>query len=190
MNRYIITLILYRLIYFSTKNVAMESAQKIRILLPLPKGLLKDSPFFRGRTRLAALPFPGLLRDGPPKARLRSGSGGFLCHRQRRPSRLPLPLKSLKSNGFEAFLFISRTFLRQNGPNRIFRRRLLSLLSHLFCKLHAGYCRFSVLFAYELSKNIPKSALKKAPIFASAKLFCVRNPSSKYIRMRLLTWER
>ena len=55
MNRYIITLILYRLIYFSTKNVAMESAQKIRILLPLP-------------------------------------------------------LKSLKSNGFEAFFFVLRTF--------------------------------------------------------------------------------
>ena len=34
-------------------------------------------------SRLAAMPFPGLLRNGPPKARLRSEKTAFFCHRQR-----------------------------------------------------------------------------------------------------------
>ena len=39
--------------------------------------------------RLAALPFPGLLCDGPPMARLRRFRAAFLCYRQRRPAILP-----------------------------------------------------------------------------------------------------
>jgi len=39
--------------------------------------------------RLAALPFPGLLRDGPPMARLRRFRAAFICRRQRRPAILP-----------------------------------------------------------------------------------------------------
>ena len=34
--------------------------------------------------RLAAMPFPDLFHDGPPKARLRSAIHAFLCHWQRR----------------------------------------------------------------------------------------------------------
>ena len=37
----------------------------------------------RPLARLAALPFPGLLRDGPPMARLRKLCLDFFCHRQR-----------------------------------------------------------------------------------------------------------
>ena len=51
-----------------------------------PRGYPRGGPQFH----LAALPFPGLLRDGPPKARLRSGESAFLCHRQRRLLRPPL----------------------------------------------------------------------------------------------------
>ena len=36
------------------------------------------------RSTLPHLPFPGLLRDGPPKARLRKMRTAFICHRQRR----------------------------------------------------------------------------------------------------------
>ena len=39
--------------------------------------------------RLAALPFPGLLRDGPPMARLQRFRAAFICRRQRRPAILP-----------------------------------------------------------------------------------------------------
>ena len=53
---------------------------------PYPRGYPRGGPQFH----LAALPFPGLLRDGPPKARLRSGESAFLCHRQRRLLRPPL----------------------------------------------------------------------------------------------------
>ena len=50
---------------------------RVRILLPLPDIALNcyDSrrfSLFCGRTRLAALPFPALLRDGPAK-----GAAGF-----------------------------------------------------------------------------------------------------------------
>ena len=86
-------------------------------------------------------------------------------------NRCTKPLKSLKSIGFEAFFVYIKNFLRQNGPNRIFRRRLLSLLSHLFCKFHAGYCRFIALSVSESQQNVPKSAITKALKFASAKPF-------------------
>ncbi|MBQ3701243.1 MAG: hypothetical protein II885_00645, partial [Oscillospiraceae bacterium] len=38
---------------------------------------------------LPHLPFPGLLCDGPPMARLRKIQAAFFCHRQRRPVFLP-----------------------------------------------------------------------------------------------------
>ena len=39
------------------------------------------------RSTLPHLPFPGLLRDGPPRARLRSAKTALVCHRQRQSSR-------------------------------------------------------------------------------------------------------
>ena len=41
------------------------------------------------RSALPRVPFPGLLCDGPPRARLRSGEPAFFCHRQRQSSRPP-----------------------------------------------------------------------------------------------------
>ena len=41
------------------------------------------------RSTLPRMPFPGLLRDGPPRARLRSATAACICPRQRRPSRPP-----------------------------------------------------------------------------------------------------
>ena len=35
---------------------------------------------------LPQMPFPGLLRNGPPTARLRKLQACFLCHRQRKPA--------------------------------------------------------------------------------------------------------
>ena len=58
--------------------------------LAIPRGYPRGGPQFH----LAALPFPGLLRDGPPKARLRSGESAFLCHRQRRLLRPPLAVSN------------------------------------------------------------------------------------------------
>ena len=76
------------------------------------------------------------------------------------------------SNPLDLRLFLCFVnFLRQKSPNRIFRRRLLSLLSHLFCKFHAGYCRFIALSVSESQQNVPKSALTKALKFASVKPF-------------------
>ena len=42
-----------------------------------------------GSSALPHLPFPGLLRDGPPRARLRSAKTALVCHRQRQSSRPP-----------------------------------------------------------------------------------------------------
>ena len=39
------------------------------------------------RPALPHLPFPGLLRDGPPTARLRKLRAAFFCHRQRQAPR-------------------------------------------------------------------------------------------------------
>ena len=41
--------------------------------------------------RLAAMPFPGLLRNGPPMARLRKRLVVFICHRQRQRAFSSLP---------------------------------------------------------------------------------------------------
>ena len=48
--------------------------------------------------RLAALPFPGLLRDGPPTARLRKLRPACICHWQRQAAipRVFRPLRKLR----------------------------------------------------------------------------------------------
>ena len=48
--------------------------------------------------RLAALPFPGLLRDGPPMARLRKLRPACICHWQRQAAIPPVfrPLRKLR----------------------------------------------------------------------------------------------
>ena len=43
----------------------------------------------RNASALPRMPFPVLLRDGPPMARLRSGEAAFFCPRQRRRSPPP-----------------------------------------------------------------------------------------------------
>ena len=46
-------------------------------------------PIVGSEAALPRMPFPGLLRDGPPKARLRKRDLPFLCHRQREGSVSP-----------------------------------------------------------------------------------------------------
>ena len=63
----------------------------VRALLRLLKNLAAASDFraagelegARPLARLAALPLAGLLRDGPPTARLRKLRFACICHRQR-----------------------------------------------------------------------------------------------------------
>ena len=51
--------------------------------------------------RLAALPFPGLLRDGPPMARLRKLRPACICHWQRQAA-IPRVFRSLRKSHTEA----------------------------------------------------------------------------------------
>ena len=64
----------------------------------------------RPLARLAALPFPGLLRDGPPMARLRKLRFACICHRQRQSAVLdhdsPPLRKALKIKAFRKQHFV------------------------------------------------------------------------------------
>ena len=57
-----------------------------------------EKPFGLTLARLAALPFPGLLRDGPPTARLRKLRPACICHWQRQAAipRVFRPLRKLR----------------------------------------------------------------------------------------------
>ena len=61
-----------------------------------------EKPFGLTLARLAALPFPGLLRDGPPMARLRKLRPACICHWQRQAAIPPVfrPLRKLRPRFF------------------------------------------------------------------------------------------
>ena len=83
--------------------------------------------------RLAAMPFPGLLRNGPPMARLRKRLVVFICHRQRQRAfsscsedgtnrlRVNVQLFTVPFRGLLFYLIVlsSSSFSLQCNPRRI-----------------------------------------------------------------------